>query len=462
MRKMSLRRDKRYFVEEKITFEQTGEDSMEKLEMKYPIISDMKKGKEVAWFNPNKSDFTLSPEVSASDIEEAHKRLERFAPYIQKVFPETRSIQGIIESPLKEIFKMKEAMQPLCQKELRGRLLLKCDSHLPISGSIKARGGIYEVLTIAESIAIEHGGLTKDHNYCVLADKHFKNLFSKYSISVGSTGNLGLSIGIMSAMLGFRVSVHMSSDARSWKKEMLRSKGVTVVEYDADYEVAVAGGRKQAEEDHNCYFIDDENSKTLFLGYSVAAKRLEKQLASLSVTVDAEHPLFVYLPCGVGGGPGGVAYGLKQVFGEHVHCFFAEPVQAPCMLLGVMTGLYSNISVGDIGLSGRTAADGLAVGRASQFVGKMIGKYLDGIFTVTDDRLFKFISTLAFTEHIEIEPSAAAGFHGYIITQTDSNYLHNIGQHKLNQSTHVVWATGGSMVPPQEMKQYIERGKSLY
>ncbi|KJR46572.1 D-serine dehydratase [Desulfosporosinus sp. I2] len=270
----------------------------------YPIIDDLMFTHEVFWTNPNYKSSKNPVPIQEKEIHEAKERLIRFAPYIAQAFPETQGDGGLIESPLTPISNMQRYLEEYYKLKIPGRLWLKCDSHLPISGSIKARGGIYEVLKHAEDLTLQHGLMTVDSDYANLNSPRFKEFFSGYSIAVGSTGNLGLSIGVIGAKLGFKVTVHMSADAKSWKKELLRSKGVRVIEYTSDYSKAVEEGRRQAEKDPNCHFVDDENSRNLFLGYAVAAYRLKGQLDRMNIMVDSDHPLFVYLPCGVGGGPG--------------------------------------------------------------------------------------------------------------------------------------------------------------
>ncbi|CAH1582150.1 D-serine ammonia-lyase [Vibrio rotiferianus] len=428
----------------------------------FPLVERLIGLEEVVWFNPN---ITTLEEglpyvgLGAANIKDASERLKRFAPYLMKAFPETAASNGIIESNVVEIDKMKSCLEAQYGTQILGRLMLKKDSHLPISGSIKARGGIYEVLTHAEKLAIEAGLLCESDDYSKLFSEEFRQFFQQYSIAVGSTGNLGMSIGIMSAKLGFSVSVHMSADAREWKKNKLRSHGVNVVEYEQDYGVAVEQGRKEAEKDPTCFFIDDENSQTLFLGYSVAGERLKQQFDDMGIIVDAEHPLFVYLPCGVGGGPGGVAFGLKMAFGDHVHCIFAEPTHSPCMLLGVHTGLHDDIAVQDLGIDNITAADGLAVGRASGFVGRAMERLLDGYYTMTDERMYHHLGELSEQEDIRLEPSALAGMMGAVHVSQDQAYHARMQftEEKLNNATHLVWATGGGMVPEEEMSAYLAK-----
>ena len=433
----------------------------------HPLIAELIALNETCWFNPQVadveqalSDVGLTPE----DVADASARLDRFSAYIAKVFPETAKNSGIIESPVVFADQMQKELAKRYQTDLSGRLMLKLDSQLPVSGSIKARGGIYEVLKHAESLAIKHEMLSYNDDYSKLDSGEYRQLFGQYSIAVGSTGNLGLSIGIMSARLGFQVTVHMSADARQWKKDLLRSLGVSVVEYKEDYGKAVAEGRRQAKADPACHFVDDENSTDLFLGYAVAGERLKKQLTEQNIKVDKKHPLIVYLPCGVGGGPGGVAFGLKMAFGETVHCIFAEPTHSPCMMLGVYTGLHDKICVQDFGIDNLTTADGLAVGRPSGFVGRAMQRMLDGYYTVSDEELYCLGTLLAEAENILLEPSALAGVPGITkVMLEQQGYRKRMGfsEEQLNNATHIAWATGGSMVPAHEMAAYINRGKEL-
>ncbi|TBU83453.1 D-serine ammonia-lyase [Pseudomonas daroniae] len=430
------------------------------------LIGCLQTGSETLWLNPKRKPFAdvrNQLPLSYADIEDAVARLERFAAFFAVAFPETAEQGGIIESPLVRADRAAVQLSSWLKAAKPEHLLIKCDSELPISGSIKARGGFYEVLLHAEQLALEQGLLQGQESYACFATPPFRELFSHHSIMVGSTGNLGLSIGIISAKLGFDVTVHMSADARQWKKALLRDLGVTVVEHQSDYSVAVTQGREEASSMPRCHFIDDEDSTALFLGYAVAALRLKTQLQDLRIKVDAQHPLVVYLPCGVGGGPGGIAFGLKHVFGDAVQCFFAEPTHSPCMLLGMHSGLHNVISVQDIGLDNLTCADGLAVGRSSAFVGRMMEPLLDGIYTVTDEHLYAMVALIRDSEGLALEPSAVAGAPGFShLHRAQSELSPALADTRLlRDATHVIWATGGSMVPAEEMDNYYRKGRSL-
>lgn len=426
-----------------------------------PTLRDVLAAAETCWINPEKKPFAAVADglpVKPGEVDDAADRLDRFAPLLRSLFPETEADCGRIESPLRELPALREKLS-WRERVPAGRLFLKLDSELAVAGSVKARGGIYEVLKHTEELALEAGLLRPDGDYADLARQ--RDFFAKYTVQVGSTGNLGLSIGIMAAALGYRAVVHMSADARQWKKDLLRQKGVDVREYDGDYGKAVEQGRALSDADRMSYFVDDEHSKNLFLGYAVAARRLAEQLAAQSVTVDDWHPLFVTVPCGVGGAPGGVAYGLKLLYGDNVHVFFAEPVQCPCMLLGLATGEKDGVCVQDAGLTGVTEADGLAVARPSKLVCDVMEHTLSGEFTVADGRLYDDLRALHAAEKLFIELSACAAFAGYRgLAQFPAaqSYLKAHGlTGKLENASHILWATGGRLVPALTRKEYLAK-----
>lgn len=430
----------------------------------HPLIPLMVQGTPVTWMNPDVVSFAQASadiDLGHADVAAAQARLQRFAPLLAQVFPEVQATQGIIESELREVPSLGADIARRYGVDAPGRLLMKLDSHLPISGSVKARGGIYEVLCHAEQLAQAEGLLTEGVGYQRLAMPDAKALFARHAIAVGSTGNLGLSIGIAASSLGFSTTVHMSADARAWKKAKLRAHGVHVVEHAGDYGLAVEQGRRQSGNDPSSHFVDDENSRALFLGYAVGGIRLKQQLDQMGIPVSADAPLVVYLPCGVGGGPGGIAFGLKQALGDHVHCVFAEPTQSPCMLLGMYSGLHDRAAVSDFGISNKTAADGLAVGRPSGFVGKAMRRMVGGIYTLTDDEMFAMLHLAHDAEGLQLEPSAVAGAPGFarlgMLPPAEFARL-RMAPDAWKNATHVIWATGGGMVPPTEHEAYLSEG----
>lgn len=447
---------------------------------RYPLLEKVAQGQPVLLVNQELRPFhktTYNQPLNFGDVQEAANRLQRFAPVLAELFPQLRPVRGCIESELIPFDLLESKVEKgrsfgILHKLLKtggvsadalpqGKFFFKADHQLPVAGSVKARGGIYEVLCFAEELALQNGLLALQDNYLKLLAPKVKAFFAKYTIAVGSTGNLGISIGLVAKALGFQAVVHMSREAKGWKKRLLRQHGVLVIEHESDYSAAVCQGRMQAAKDPLVYFVDDESSVRLFLGYSVAGLRLKAQLETQGIVVDDCHPLFVYLPCGVGGAPGGITFGLKQLYGDAVHCFFAEPTQAPCLTIALFSGLGNKLSIYDLGLTLQTCADGLAVGRASSLVLDLVTHLVAGCFTVTDHQLYSFLAVLA--DHgLKVEPSGLAGCAGpgWLLCDAGQEYLISQGiKDCMDQATHILWLTGGSLVPEHEFVSFVERAK---
>ncbi len=115
----------------------------------------------------------------------------------------------------------------------------------------------------------------------------------------------------------------------------------------------------------------------------------------------------------------------------------------------------------DLGIDNLTAADGLAVGRASGFVGRAMERLLDGLYTLDDQTMYDMLGWLATAENIRLEPSALAGMAGpqRVCASQAYHQRQGLNEQQLQQATHLVWATGGGMVPEEEMAQYLAKGR---
>ncbi len=403
------------------------------------------------WLRPPTDASTNQTPITPGEIREAEQRLTRFRPVLAALFPGA-GWDGRIRSQLLDY--PREASLP--------PLLVKADHDLPMTGSVKARGGVYELLCRVESLAVANTIVKRGEPLTPLISPAARSLFAKHRIVVASTGNLGFSIGLVARAFGLEAEVHMSHDAKTWKKDRLRRTGANVIEHPCDYTETVARARASASATGS-YFIDDESSRLLFVGYTTAAAELAEQLDERGIKISANTPLVVYLPCGVGGAPGGITAGLKTIFGSNVRCVFVEPVASACVLAALAVGEGSPVSVYDIGLDNDTIADGLAVPMASKLVMSSVGASIDAAVAVPDATMLEWVRRAWREAKLRLEPSAAAAFAAVpLFIEADRHAGVPTGSTATPRATlpstaiHVVWTTGGSQLPDDQFAALLE------
>ncbi len=400
------------------------------------VMEPLVRGETSVWLRePGLGLVADAAPISLEDVTEAQARFTRFEPVLRALFP-ADGWDGQIRS---ELIDYPVSIAP--------NLLVKCDHALPMAGSVKARGGVYELLCYVEDLALQRGLLTPGQSLETLLSPASLAVLGTCRVVVASTGNLGFAIGRVARALGLQAQIHMSHDAKTWKKDRLKAIGASVVEHDCDYTGAVARARHAAEAE-GAYFIDDEDSRRLFVGYAAAAAELAGQLAARKLEIGAGSPLIVYLPCGVGGAPGGITAGLKQIFGQHVLAVFVEPIASACVFAALAVGGGAPVSVYDFGLNNDTIADGLAVPSASPLVLQAIGRNIDAVVAVTDQAMVQWVRRAWAEAGLRVEPSGVSGFAALAPFLDQARAAGLIKDE--TRPVHVVWTTGGSMLPQAE------------
>ena len=186
------------------------------------LMEDIVNARPTIWINPNRvhDQWELEAHLQTlplklGDMEAAERRWTRLRPVLSHLFPEeTRNPPhgppGSISSALRPVTEAYACRLGLGLVGLKPAtaaaaaaaaapppLFIKEDSHLPVCGSVKARGGLFETFAFAEDAAAiaQPGVPLLDALLRLKADRWAGGAAAPPSSLVGSTDNLGLSVG---------------------------------------------------------------------------------------------------------------------------------------------------------------------------------------------------------------------------------------------------------------------------
>ena len=135
----------------------------------FHVPDPVRRGEATAWLNPRRQPASaVLPTLpfTIADVEAAAARWLRFAPLLKRLFADLPD--GTIDSPF---VRLPPGLGARVSTGDAASVWVKADHALPVTGCIKARGGIYEVLVTAEALALRAGLLREGPSTARLADE---------------------------------------------------------------------------------------------------------------------------------------------------------------------------------------------------------------------------------------------------------------------------------------------------
>lgn len=410
------------------------------------IWKDIQTNMAPVYINPGWQSFGQREKIEGHgfiEMKAAQNRFMRFLPYISTVFEDTAPRKGVIESQLLAIPQMESW---LCAQgiQVQGKLFLKDDAHLPVCGSVAARGGVHTILKIAEQLAFKEKILHPTDKYGVVDSDSFRAFYGRYNLSVSAGEEMAVCASRLGKKLGFHVDNEVQENAPDWLKMLLEEKVPET----------------ENEQERPTILIDTLEDEDIFFGHATAALRLKMQLFKAGVEVDLDHPLFVYIPCKSGMACGGLTYGLRQTFGDGVHCFGVETQPSGGIIKALQS--YTEQESDDVAADAESMQMDMETETPdiSSFSVQMMHSLLSGCMTSDAEWQKQYQTQLYKQEHIFMSPASCAGFDALRQVTVDDSFRDYLVRHrleeKMSQATHIVWGTSGGYIPEEEQRKMLD------
>ncbi|HLG13329.1 MAG TPA: threonine/serine dehydratase [Blastocatellia bacterium] len=206
-----------------------------------------------------------------------------------------------------------------------------------------------------------------------------------------SAGNHGLAVAHAAEALDIDATIVVPCSASRAKVEAIRRYPVTLIEQGANYDEAERAAR-QMERDSGATFVSPYNDFDVIAGQGTVA---------LEILEDSTDLEAIVVPTGGGGLLAGVAIAAKAI-DPRIKVYGAEPEATPAMLRALEAGRLVEIDEDE------TIADGLAGNiEPGSITFPLVQQRVDGIITVSEERIREAMRRVAREDHRIIEGAAA-------------------------------------------------------
>lgn len=288
--------------------------------------------------------------------------------------------------------------------ERLGREIFLKLENLQDTGSFKVRGALNRILQLSE----------KERSRGVVA---------------ASAGNHAQGVAWAARRLGIKATVFMPRQAPIAKLLATRGYGATVIQEGDSYDECFMAAENWAAV-HDAVWIHGFDDPHVVAGQGTVGLEIHEELTEFDA---------VLVPAGGGGLLAGVAVAVKA-FSPSVRVIGVQSQSAPAVARSMEAGSRLTIP------PGKTLADGIAVATPGEIPMEMIGKWVDGVFTVGESHIESALVTLLERKHLVVEGAGAVPL---ALLMQEPSFL---------EGKKVVLIISGGNLDLQWMDRLIQRG----